>query len=132
MQLLLPPATYSVLESPANANPNHPTGISKECKRLFFLVSMSCRECLPWPLLVTASNFLLGAMAIFMGKSPNSKELPAGVSDQPVGNKMEFPVACLPIFWAKIGLKQSTKKDKKTKVRILINLSCWYVLMIRS
>ena len=45
------------------------------------------------PLLVIAINFFDLETAIFKGKSPNAKLLPAGLKDQPVGSIMFF-VSC--------------------------------------
>src|SRR5579862_2093964 len=90
MRLSFPPDAYKNFSSALNFNPSQDFGISMLSRRIPFWGSMSCSDCVLCPLLVTAIYLPAALTAMFKGRSPSGKLLPAGVSDQPLGSKTLF------------------------------------------
>ena len=90
IQLSFPPLANKYFSSLLNFRPSQLFLISILSKIFSVLISISCRVCLLCPLLVTAIIFFDLLTAIFKGRSPNGKLLPAGLRLQPLGSVTSF------------------------------------------
>ena len=90
IQLSLPPLAYKYFSSALKCKPSQLFLISILSVIFSVVISISCSVCLLWPLLVTAISFFELLMAMFSGRSPSGKLLPAGLRLQPLGRVIFF------------------------------------------
>ena len=86
IQLLLTPEAYRNFSFALNFKPSQHSSTTILSSIFPEATSINCMLCVLWPLLVTAINFFESLTAIFNGRSPSRKPLPAGERLHPFGS----------------------------------------------